>query len=113
VDAYDRRTLYPMLLKCYHHLHLTTKSIGCVDQTSDEDFCLDIFQHIATINELSKEFVTMELLIFRHYQVDPKDIKCPFQWWGKHEAMFPTIGFLAPKILGIVRSQIEIEKNKS
>jgi hypothetical protein len=39
--------------------------------------------------------------------VDPKDIKCPFQWWGKHEAMFRTIGFLACQILGIVRSQIE------
>ncbi len=21
VDEYDRRTLYPMFLKCYHHLH--------------------------------------------------------------------------------------------
>jgi len=32
----------------------------------------------------------------------PKDIKRPFQWWGKHEAMFPTIDFLASQILGIV-----------
>jgi hypothetical protein len=34
-------------------------------------------------------------LIFKHYQMDPKDIKFFFQWWGKYEAMFPTIGFLA------------------
>jgi len=27
VDEYDRRTLYPMLLKCYHHLHLMIESI--------------------------------------------------------------------------------------
>jgi hypothetical protein len=26
--------------------------------------------------------------------LDVKDIKCPLQWWHKHEAMFPTIGFL-------------------
>jgi hypothetical protein len=44
VDEYDSRTLYPMLLKCYRHLHLMIESIGCVDQTSDEDFSLDIFQ---------------------------------------------------------------------
>ncbi len=39
--------------------------------------------------------------------MDPKDIKCPLQWWGKHETMFPIVGFLACQILGIVRSQIE------
>jgi hypothetical protein len=44
VDEYDRRTLYPMLLKCYHHLHAIIKSTRCVNQTSDEDSSLDIFQ---------------------------------------------------------------------
>jgi hypothetical protein len=43
--------------------------------------------------------------------VDPKDIKYHFQWWGKHEAMFPIVSFLACQILGIVGSQIEIERN--
>ncbi len=41
--------------------------------------------------------------------MDPKDIKCP-QWWGKHESMFLTIGFWACQILGVVGSQIEIER---
>ncbi len=41
----------------------------------------------------------LELLIFMHYQVDVKDIKCPFQWWEKHESMFPTIGFVLDKSL--------------
>ncbi len=44
VDEYCRRTLYHMLLKCYHHLHPMTKFVKCVDQTNDEDFSLDIFQ---------------------------------------------------------------------
>jgi hypothetical protein len=39
-----------------------------------------------------------------------KDIKCPFQWWQKHEAMFFTIGFLAQQILEIVGSQIETKR---
>ncbi len=32
---------------------------------------------------------------------------CPFQWGGKHENMFPTFGFYARQIIGIVGSQIE------
>ncbi len=42
--------------------------------------------------------------------MDVKDIKCPLQWWEKHESMFPTSSFCAKQILGIVGSQIEIEK---
>ncbi len=107
VDEYDRRTLYPMFSKCYHHLHPMTKSVGCVDQIGDEDSSLDIFQQIACTSEPSKELVTRELFIFRCYQVNLKDIKCPFQWWGKHETTCLTVGFLARQILSIVGSQIE------
>jgi hypothetical protein len=39
--------------------------------------------------------------------VDAKDIKCPLEWWSKHQAMFPTIDFLVKQILGIVGSPIE------
>ncbi len=44
VNGYDGRTLYFMFLKCHHHLHQMTKSIGCVNQAGDEDFSVDIFQ---------------------------------------------------------------------
>jgi hypothetical protein len=47
--------------------------------------------------------------MFQRYQVDAKDIKCPFEWWGNHESLFPTIVFLACQILGRVGSQIEKE----
>jgi hypothetical protein len=83
------------------------KFVGCVDQIGDEDFSLDIFQLTTSTNEPSKELVTKELVIFKRYKVNPKDIKCPLQWWGKHKAMFPTIDFLACQILGIVGSQIK------
>ncbi len=105
MNEYDRRTLYPMILKCYHHLHPITKFVGCVYQIIDGDYSLDIFQQIASTSEL----VTKELLIFKHYQMDPTDIKCFLQWWGKYEAMFPRIDFLACQILNIIRSQIETD----
>jgi len=43
----------------------------------------------------TSELTIMDLLIFKWYQLDVKNIKCPLQWWEKHEAMFLTIGFLA------------------
>jgi hypothetical protein len=50
---------------------------------------------IANTNELMKKKFSMELMIFRKFQMDAKNNKCLFQWWEKHESMFPTIGFLA------------------
>ncbi len=87
-----------------------TKFVVCVDQTEDGNFIMDIFQHIASTSETSKEIFTKEWLICKCYQVDPKDIKCPLQWWGKHEAMSPTNLFLAHQILGIVESPIETKR---
>ncbi len=52
------------------------------------------------------KLVNRKLLIFKKFQMDPKEIKCLLQWWQKHETMFPTIGFLTRQILGIVESQI-------
>jgi hypothetical protein len=63
---------------------------------------------IVSTSEPMTELVHKELLIFKRFQVDPKEIKCLLQWWQKHESMFPTIGFLVGQILGIVGSQIEI-----
>ncbi len=45
--------------------------------------------------------------------MDVKNIKCPLQWWEKHESMFPIVGLCANQILGIVGFQIETKKNIS
>jgi hypothetical protein len=107
---YDKKSLYPMLLKCHHHLHhLGEIESSLANIGVDEDCSLDIFEQIANTSEPTKELVNRELLIFRGYQVDVKEIKCPLQWWQKHESMFPTMGFLARQILSIVGSHIETE----
>jgi hypothetical protein len=38
---------------------------------------LDICDQIASTREPTKELVKRELLVFRRYQLDVKDIKCP------------------------------------
>ncbi len=63
MDEYDKRSFYPMLLKCYHHLHPVIKFVGCVNQKIDEGYSLDVFQQIAFTFEPTKEFITKELLI--------------------------------------------------
>jgi len=68
----------------------------------------NIFEMITNANEPTKEVVNLELLIFKRFQMDAKNIKCPSDWWEKHESMFPIVGFLAYQILNIVGSQIEI-----
>jgi len=45
--------------------------------------------------------------MFKKFQVHVKDIKCPLEWWGKHESLFPIGKFLASQIFGIVDFQIE------
>jgi hypothetical protein len=50
---------------------------GVVDQRVEKDRSLDIFGMIANTNEPTTELVNRELLIFRRYQMDVKNIKCP------------------------------------
>ncbi len=74
VEKYDKKSLFPMLLKCYYHLHsLVGSGRGVVDQRVEKDKNLDIFEMIAKLNEPTTKLVNIELLIFRRYQVDVKN----------------------------------------
>jgi hypothetical protein len=45
----------------------------------EEDKSLDIFQMTTNTSEPTIEFINRELLIFKYYQVDVKNIECPLQ----------------------------------
>jgi hypothetical protein len=79
---------------------------GIVNQTIEKDNNLDIFEMTTNTSEPTTKLINKELLIFKHYQVDVRTIKCPLQWWEKHESMFPTIGFYVKQLLWIVGSQM-------
>jgi hypothetical protein len=64
-------------------------------------------------SEPTKKVVNKELLMFRRFQVDVKDIKCPLEWWAKHKSLFPNVAFLAHQILSIVGYQMETFFKKS
>jgi hypothetical protein len=69
-------------------------------QTHEEN-SLDIFEMSTGTNEPTKEVVNKELLMFRRFQMNVKDIKCLLEWWAKHESLFPIVAFLARQILDI------------
>jgi len=83
VEKYDRKSLYPMLVKCHGHFdHLVRSKTNYANYNFFYHDCsLDIFEQIASTSEPVKKFVKRELLIFKRYQLDVKDIKCPLQWW--------------------------------
>jgi hypothetical protein len=73
----------------------------------DEESSLDIFEMSIRTSEPTKEVVNKELLIFKRFQVDVKDIKCPLERQAKYKSSFSTVEFFAHQILSIVGSQIE------
>ncbi len=50
VEEYDRKPLYPMLLKCHHLLHPLFEN-ATIEQGVDEDCSLNIFEMITSTNE--------------------------------------------------------------
>jgi hypothetical protein len=93
-----------MLLKCYHHLHHVVEcDVESTKHKSYEINNLYIFEMTISLNKLITKLINRELLIFRRFQVDPKEIKCLLQ---RHESMFPIACFLTQQILKIVGSQI-------
>ncbi len=75
VEEYNERSLYPMLLKCYHYLHLVARfKSEFVERTMDVDYSLDIFEMVAITSESSKIIVKRELLIFKCYQMNFKEL---------------------------------------
>jgi hypothetical protein len=47
---------------------------------TNEESSLDIFEMSIGTNEPTKEVANKELLMFRRFQVDLKEIKCPLEW---------------------------------
>jgi hypothetical protein len=71
---------------------------------TDEQINLEIFETSFGTNEPRKEVMNKELLMFRRFQVDLKDIKCLLEWWAKHKSLFQIVAFFVRQILGIVGS---------
>jgi len=108
---FDRKSLYSILfLKSYHHLHSLSKIESSFVNKTNENISLDIFEMVTSTNELTKELVNQKLMIFRKFQANEKNIKCPLECWKNLNLCSQLLVFFSRQILGIIGSQIEIEK---
>jgi hypothetical protein len=58
VEKYDNFFLFPMLLKCYYHLHpLVESKRGVVDEKVEEEKTLDIFEMTTCTSEPTMKLV--------------------------------------------------------
>jgi hypothetical protein len=67
VEKYDKRSLFPMLLKCYHILYLMAKFGPMTKMKIDAKSSFDIFEMLARTNEPTKELVNKEFQMFRRF----------------------------------------------
>jgi hypothetical protein len=56
VEEHDKKSMFLMFLKSYHHLHLLYRVESSFVHKIDEDNSLDIFEMVANILKITKEF---------------------------------------------------------
>jgi hypothetical protein len=83
-----------MVLKTHQFLQPLANFKSVAKRASDEDSNLDIFEMTLETSGHSKNLVRRKLDFVKRYH-DIKDMKCPLDWWVKHESMFPIVAFLA------------------
>jgi hypothetical protein len=64
----------------------------------------------AFVKESLHALVIGELSLFRRLVIPLSMCANPLIWWKTHEGQFLNVGFLGKQVLGILGSQIEIEK---
>jgi hypothetical protein len=64
IEEYDMKSLFPMLLKSYHHLHPLFEVESSLVYKIDENKSLDIFEMVANTNELAQKLVNRVLFLF-------------------------------------------------
>jgi hypothetical protein len=67
IEEYDRKSLFPMLLKSYYHLHPFFEVESSLAYKIDENKSLEIFEMVVNTNKLAKKLVNRVLLIFHKY----------------------------------------------
>ncbi len=102
LEEYDKWSLFLIFLKCYCILCLMVELGLMANMQTNEKCSLDIFEMSIRSNEPKKKLVNKELQMFRKFQTDVKDTKCPLEWWGKHECLFWIVTFLACQFFFIV-----------
>jgi len=55
-----------------------------------------------------RDLVSRKVIGYRQYLVDANNCKYALSWWRKEQNKFPIIIVVAPHVIGILASQIDI-----
>jgi hypothetical protein len=97
----------PLLLIVYHALITNSRTTTFVASIVVE---LSVFGSLGSTEEITMGLIKVELSFLKRTTM-PIDPFSPFSWWAQHEQQFPNLIYLAWLVMGIVGSQIEIERN--
>ncbi len=76
----------------------------------DEYEEMNVFNIGASMGESSWALIIGELSLFQKLSILLSICANPLAWWQIHEGQFPNVGIFVKQILGIPKSQIEIER---
>jgi hypothetical protein len=113
VEEYDQWSLFPMFLKCYHIFHPMAKFWHVANMQTNEKNSLNILKCLLETMNQQRRWWTKNCWCLEGFKVDVKDIKCPLEWWAKHESLFPIVAFLFIKFLALLVLKYKIERKIS
>jgi hypothetical protein len=102
--------LLPFLNFAYNFLNPSDVGVGAYSFTSCIVKPISFYDLIKTNEKMTSSMVKEQLNHFKFKKVIEEEAKNPLEWWRMHEFLFLYVRFVIQQILGIVGTQIEVEK---
>jgi hypothetical protein len=107
---YDRLTLLPLLVCAYKFLNPTNVSEKVPNFALESSQSKSLYDLMEIDEDMALSVVKEQSTHFRIKKVIEEECKDPLAWWRAHEVHYSYVGFVAQQILGIVGSQIEVQR---
>jgi hypothetical protein len=107
---YDRAIFFPLFVYAYNFLDPTNVSERVPNFASKSFQFTSLYDVMEIDEDMALSMVKEQLTPFKIKKVIEKECKDPLAWWRAHEVHYSYVGFVAQHILGIVGSQIEVER---
>jgi hypothetical protein len=111
VGKYDKEVLFLLLICAYNILNPSDtceRALG--SSTSQNSQTISLYDCMDMDEDMALSIVKEQLTHFNVKKVIDDECKDPLAWWRAQEGHFSYVGFLVRQILGIVGSQIEVER---
>ncbi len=109
-NEYDRAILFPLFVCAYKFLKPTNVSERVSNFASESSQSTSFYDFMEIDEDMALLVVNEQFTHFKIKKGIEEECKDPLAWWRAHEVHYSYVGFVARQILGIVGSQIEVER---